>query len=55
MYGLGTAGQAGCAAAIDMLADELRRAMQLLGVATVAQLRERGPALVSAGHQVMTA
>lgn len=50
LYGLGAAGQAGCTAAIGMLADELRRAMQLLGVATVAQLRERVPALVSAGQ-----
>lgn len=54
LYGLGAAGQAGCAAAIGMLADELRRAMQLLGVATVTQLRERGPGLVSGRDQPMT-
>lgn len=48
LYGLGAGGQAGCAAAVRMLADELRRAMQLLGVVTVDQLRELGPKLVRA-------
>ena len=46
LYGLGAAGQAGCVASIDMLADELRRAMRLLGVVSVAELRERGTELV---------
>lgn len=48
LYGLGAAGQAGCAASIRMLADELRRAMQLLGVCSIAELRERGPGIL--GH-----
>jgi L-lactate dehydrogenase (cytochrome) len=46
LYGLGAAGQAGCEAAIGMLADELRRAMRLLGVRTTAELRQRGPELL---------
>ena len=46
LYGLGAAGEPGCAAAIRMIGDELRRAMQLLGVLDIAQLRERGADLV---------
>lgn len=46
LYGLGAAGQAGCAAAINMLADELRRTMQLLGVRSTTELRERGHELL---------
>jgi L-lactate dehydrogenase (cytochrome) len=46
LYGLGAAGEEGCAAAIRMLGEELRRAMRLLGVVNVAELGERGPALV---------
>lgn len=46
LYGLGAAGEAGCAAAIRMLGDELRRAMRLVGVVSVAELRERGAELV---------
>jgi L-lactate dehydrogenase (cytochrome) len=42
LYGLGAAGERGCAAAIGMLGDELRRAMSLLGVPEVSALRERG-------------
>ena len=46
LYGLGAAGEAGCAAAIRMLGDELRRAMRLLGVVSVGELRERCAELV---------
>ena len=46
LYGLGAAGQAGVTAAIGMFADELRRAMQLLGVTTVDELRAQGAYLV---------
>jgi L-lactate dehydrogenase (cytochrome) len=46
LYGLGAAGRRGAAAAIDMLAGELRRTMSLLGVCSVAELQERGPGLV---------
>jgi L-lactate dehydrogenase (cytochrome) len=46
LYGLGAAGERGVAAAIAMLGRELRRAMTLMGVTSVAQLRAEGPALV---------
>lgn len=46
LYGLGAAGERGVSAAITMLTDELRRTMQLLGVTTIAEIRERGAALV---------
>ena len=46
LYGLGAAGERGVAAAISMLGQELRRAMTLMGVTSVAQLRAEGPALV---------
>jgi L-lactate dehydrogenase (cytochrome) len=46
LYGLGAGGERGVTAAIDLLAAELRRAMQLLGVASVEQLRREGRDLV---------
>lgn len=46
LYGLGAAGERGVAASITMLGDELRRAMQLLGVTSIEQLRREGPDLV---------
>lgn len=46
LYGLGAAGQAGVRAAISMLGTELTRAMRLLGVADVAQLRAEGLELI---------
>jgi L-lactate dehydrogenase (cytochrome) len=46
LYGLGAAGERGVAAAIDMLGQELRRAMTLTGVTSVAQLRSEGATLV---------
>ena len=46
LYGLGAAGERGVGAAIDMLGQELRRAMTLMGVTSVAQLRSEGAALV---------
>jgi L-lactate dehydrogenase (cytochrome) len=46
LYGLGAAGERGVAAAISMLGEELRRAMRLMGVTSVAQLRAEGSALV---------
>lgn len=52
LYGLGAAGQPGCSAAIDILAEELRRAMRLLGVVTVAELRRRGPEIVRAAGEL---
>ena len=46
LYGLGAGGERGVAAAITMLAGELRRAMQLRGVTTISQLRQEGRDLV---------
>lgn len=46
LYGLAVAGTAGVSQVIDILADELRRAMTLVGVSSVAELKARGPALV---------
>jgi L-lactate dehydrogenase (FMN-dependent) and related alpha-hydroxy acid dehydrogenases len=46
LYGLGAAGERGVAASISMLGAELCRAMTLMGVTSVAQLRAEGPALV---------
>jgi L-lactate dehydrogenase (cytochrome) len=46
LYGLGAAGEPGVAHCLALLGAELRRAMQLLGVANLGQLRAEGPALV---------
>jgi L-lactate dehydrogenase (cytochrome) len=46
VYGLGGGGEAGVDAVIGILAEELRRTLQLLGVSTVAELRSRGAELV---------
>ena len=46
LYGLAAAGQPGVEHAIDLLVAQLRRTMQLLGVTTVAELRQHGDDLV---------
>jgi L-lactate dehydrogenase (cytochrome) len=46
LYGLAAAGQPGVEHAIDLLTAQLRRTMQLLGVTTIAELRENGDELV---------
>ena len=46
LYGLAAAGQLGVERAIDLLAEQLRRTMQLLGVVTIAELRRGGDELV---------
>jgi L-lactate dehydrogenase (cytochrome) len=46
LYGLAAAGQSGVEHAIDLLLGQLRRTMQLLGVAAVAELRAHGDDLV---------
>jgi L-lactate dehydrogenase (cytochrome) len=46
LYGLAAAGQLGVERAIDLLAEQLRRTMQLLGVVTIAELRRGGNELV---------
>jgi L-lactate dehydrogenase (cytochrome) len=46
LYGLMAAGEAGVDRALGLLASEFRRALQLLGVASVAELRTAGPSLL---------
>jgi L-lactate dehydrogenase (cytochrome) len=46
LYGLGAAGEQGVAHCLAMLDAEVRRAMQLLGVSTVGQLKAAGHRLV---------
>ena len=42
LYGLAAAGAPGVSAVIEILANELRRTMTLVGVSSVAELKERG-------------
>jgi L-lactate dehydrogenase (cytochrome) len=46
LYGLMAGGEAGVDKALDILADQFKRTMQLLGVRTVAELRELGRELL---------
>jgi L-lactate dehydrogenase (cytochrome) len=46
LYGLAAAGQPGVEHAVDLLIAQLRRTLQLLGVSTVAELRQHGDELV---------
>jgi isopentenyl diphosphate isomerase/L-lactate dehydrogenase-like FMN-dependent dehydrogenase len=46
LYGLGAGGTEGVIKALEILRVELERAMGLLGVATVAELQEKGPDLI---------
>jgi L-lactate dehydrogenase (cytochrome) len=46
LYGLGVAGEDGVRHCLALLDAELRRAMQLLGVTSLAQLRSEGPDLL---------
>jgi L-lactate dehydrogenase (cytochrome) len=46
LYGLAAAGSAGVSRVIDILAEELRRTMTLLGVSSVDELNRRGSTLV---------
>jgi L-lactate dehydrogenase (cytochrome) len=48
LYGLAAAGERGVLRVMDLLVDELRRALQLLGVTTVAELREHADEVVLA-------
>ena len=41
------AGEAGVDKALDILAEQFKRTMQLLGVGSVAELREIGPDLLA--------
>jgi L-lactate dehydrogenase (cytochrome) len=47
LYGLMAGGEAGVDKALDILAEQFRRTMQLLGVSSVAELRELGPSLLA--------
>jgi L-lactate dehydrogenase (cytochrome) len=47
LYGLMAGGEAGVDKALDILAIQFKRTMQLLGVRTVAELREAGPDLLT--------
>jgi len=46
LYGLAAGGERGVGRALDLLTAELKRAMQLLGVTSLAELRDRGPELL---------
>ena len=48
LYGLMAGGEAGVDKALDILTDQFKRTMQLLGVRSVAELREAGPSLLVA-------
>jgi L-lactate dehydrogenase (cytochrome) len=47
LYGLAAAGQPGVEHAIDLLVAQLRRTLQLMGVTSVAELRQHGDELVA--------
>jgi L-lactate dehydrogenase (cytochrome) len=47
LYGLMAGGEAGVNKALDILAAQFKRTMQLLGVRSVAELREAGPELLA--------
>jgi L-lactate dehydrogenase (cytochrome) len=46
LYGLAVAGRAGVDHVLGLFTSQLRTTMQLCGVASIAELRERGPQLV---------
>ena len=46
LYGLMVGGEPGVDKALDILAEQFRRTMQLLGVRSVAELRAAGPELL---------
>lgn len=47
LYGLMAAGEAGVRHALDLIATEFKRTLQLLGVSSVEELRAEGPSLLS--------
>ena len=49
LYGLMAGGEPGVDKALDILADQFKRTMQLLGVSSVAELRSLGRELLAAG------
>ena len=49
LYGLMVAGEAGVDKALDLLAEQFRRTLQLLGVTSATELRKHGPELLVRG------
>ena len=49
LYGLMAGGEPGVNRALDILAAQFKRTMQLLGVRSVAELRAAGPDLITRG------
>lgn len=47
LYGLMAGGEAGVDRALDILAEQFKRTLQLLGVGSLAELRELGPTLLA--------
>ena len=47
LYGLMAAGEPGVDKALDLLAGQFRRTLQLLGVTSAAELRKHGPELLT--------
>lgn len=54
LYGLATAGQAGVKFVADLLAAELRRTLQLVGVTGIAELRNLGGELVASPYDFLS-
>ncbi|MBY8857218.1 alpha-hydroxy-acid oxidizing protein [Nocardia sp. CA2R105] len=50
LWGLTAAGEPGVDRVARLLTEQLRRTMQLIGVASVDELRKRGPELITAAH-----
>ena len=50
LYGLMAGGEAGVDKALDILAAQFKRTMQLLGVRSVAELRSLGSSLLASGR-----
>jgi len=46
LYGLAAAGSPGVTRVIEILADELQRTMTLVGVSSIAELKEQGTDIV---------
>jgi L-lactate dehydrogenase (cytochrome) len=47
LYGLMAGGEAGADKALDILAEEFGRTLHLMGIGSVAELRERGRELLT--------
>ena len=54
LYGLATAAQAGVKFVADLLTAELRRTLQLVGVTSIAELRNLGKELVASPYDFLS-